>query len=207
MPVSEQFLRRLHQSSSLHMVEKVHAFYFCCSECFPCMAFSGCSIATKHLALTMLRTCISDLHVYTLQVLFIFMVLSLALGLVPFFLKNLTVLDQKPLFWSVDISLHLDFLPVDTLRMLVWNVLVRHQQIWLWVWTFICYFCDNSCHLYFQTSMNAALPMEAVNRSVPILLVALSATVLQDTSWMETDLTALVSNLHYKKCYFCRILY
>ena len=107
--------------------KKVHAFYFCCSECFPCLPFSGCSIATKciiacfrlHLALTMLRTCMSDLHVYTLQVLFIFMVLSLALGLVPFFLKTLTVLDQKPMCWTVTISLHLDFLPVDTLRMLV----------------------------------------------------------------------------------------
>ena len=44
--------------------------------------------------------------------------------------------------------------------------------------------------------MNAALPMEVVNRSVPILLVALTAAVLQDTSWMKTDSTALVSNLH-----------
>ena len=57
-------------------------------------------------------------------------------------------------------------------------------------------FSDDSCHLYFQTSMNAALPMEAVNKSVPILLVALPVAVLQDTSWMETDSTALVSNLH-----------
>ena len=40
--------------------------------------------------------------------------------------------------------------------------------------------------------MSVTLSMEAVNRSVPILLVALPAAVGQDTCWMKMALTALV---------------
>ena len=45
---------------------------------------------------------------------------------------------------------------------------------------------------YVQTSMSVTLSMEDVNRSVPMLLVALSAAVGWDTSWMKMDSTALV---------------
>ena len=47
---------------------------------------------------------------------------------------------------------------------------------------------------YGQTSMSATLQMEVVNRSVPMLLVALPATVRWGTCWMEMDSTALVSS-------------
>ena len=40
--------------------------------------------------------------------------------------------------------------------------------------------------------MSVTLSMEAVNRSVPMLLVALPAAVGQGTCWMEMDSTALV---------------
>ena len=40
--------------------------------------------------------------------------------------------------------------------------------------------------------MSVTLSMEDVNRSVPMLLVALPAAVGQGTCWMEMDLTALV---------------
>ena len=40
--------------------------------------------------------------------------------------------------------------------------------------------------------MSVTLSMEAVNRSVPMLLVALPAAVGQGTSWMEMASTALV---------------
>ena len=40
--------------------------------------------------------------------------------------------------------------------------------------------------------MSVTQSMEAVNRSVPMLLVALSAAVVQGTCWMETTLIALV---------------
>ena len=40
--------------------------------------------------------------------------------------------------------------------------------------------------------MSVTLSMEAVNRSVPMLLVALPAVVGLDTCWMEMDSTALV---------------
>ena len=42
--------------------------------------------------------------------------------------------------------------------------------------------------------MSVTLSMEAVNRSVPMLLVALPAAVGRDICWMEMALTALV---HY----------
>jgi len=41
--------------------------------------------------------------------------------------------------------------------------------------------------------MSVILSMEAVNRSVPMLLVALPAAVGQGTCWMEMISTALVS--------------
>ena len=41
--------------------------------------------------------------------------------------------------------------------------------------------------------MSVTLPMEVVNRSVPMLLVALPAAAGQGTCWMEMNLTALVS--------------
>ena len=40
--------------------------------------------------------------------------------------------------------------------------------------------------------MSVTLSMEAVNKSVPMLLVALPAAVGQGTCWMEMTLTALV---------------
>jgi len=46
--------------------------------------------------------------------------------------------------------------------------------------------------------MSVTLSMEDVNRSVPMLLVALPAAVGQGTCWMEMALTALVCMLpHY----------
>ena len=48
------------------------------------------------------------------------------------------------------------------------------------------------CISVLQTSMSVTLSTEAVNRSVPMLLVALPAVVGQGTCWMKMDLTALV---------------
>ena len=55
-----------------------------------------------------------------------------------------------------------------------------------------------------QISMSVTLSMEAVNRPVPILLVALPATVDQGTCWMEMALTALVwchASKMLERCY------
>ena len=56
------------------------------------------------------------------------------------------------------------------------------------------------CISVLQISMSATLPMEAVNRSVPMLSVALPAAVGQGTCWMEMNSTALVW------CYASKIL-
>ena len=57
------------------------------------------------------------------------------------------------------------------------------------------------CISILQTSMSVTLSMEAVNRSVPMLLVALPAAVGQGTCWMKMDSTALVW-CHASKCYY-----
>ena len=50
--------------------------------------------------------------------------------------------------------------------------------------------------------MSVTLPMEDVNRPVPILLVALPAAVGQGTCWMQTNLIALVRYHAYKMLLF-----
>ena len=54
--------------------------------------------------------------------------------------------------------------------------------------------------------MSVTPSMEAVNISVPILLVALPAAVELDTSWIETNSTALVMLSLVNDAIFCTII-
>ena len=58
------------------------------------------------------------------------------------------------------------------------DAIVRCFGMTLSVTVVVCGECDDLFFFYFQTSMSATLQMEDVNRSVPMLLVALPAAAL-----------------------------
>ena len=84
-----------------------------------------------------------------MQVPWCFLKLSLVLPWVPSSLANLTVLGQKPLCWSVDITLLWDSPPVNTPKMPVWDVLVS-----------ICYTTDPLwlMHIVYHMTVSVIFP-------------------------------------------------